>query len=480
MRSETVDDDLQVAREFADEANGYIGSLRRALVDDEHVDVREVFRLFHAIKGTAGFCGFPQVETLAHATEMLLGGLRESGEPPSARQHNALETAVETIARMTRDLALVGNTQRAPESLIVELHNLSSPGGDNARRRVAPASPRPERLALPSLGQLAGSSQPHAVDSLPHASGDDPRGDGLPAGLLPDSQLLSASSPVRINSLHGLEGHGLHAGALPSTRRARAKLDLLRALRDDLRQTSTELSGLVSARDDSALQACNARLQAACLRFEEIDLEVPHKSLGTVLSRAKANALDVASRLGKEVNVTTVGEDIRVPEHVATALSTALLHAARNAVDHGLESPDERAELGKPRVGKLDITASVQDGRTLRLRIEDDGRGLDLDAIAQRAIEQGLIRADSLYATRDELRASLIFRPGVSTAKGISTISGMGVGLDALQHVVEQAGGSIDMTTQKGKGTCFILSFDEAGAPDGPLSPRRPVPPAAR
>lgn len=119
-------DQLNAAREFASEASGYIDTLRVLLTGSDSPNMNEVFRLFHTIKGTAGFSGLRSVETLAHVTETMLDSIRDQASGISARQHNVLETTVETLARMTLDLATVGDTQDAPRALLSELQRLTA------------------------------------------------------------------------------------------------------------------------------------------------------------------------------------------------------------------------------------------------------------------------------------------------------------------------------------------------------------------
>lgn len=173
-----------------------------------------------------------------------------------------------------------------------------------------------------------------------------------------------------------------------------------------------------------------------------------------LLQKAPRLARDVAERTGKRIEVRTVGEDVRIDKSYLELLDAPLMHMVRNACDHGIDSPVERAAAGKPPTGIVEV-AVVERDESLELRIADDGRGLDLDGLRRKAVELGMARDDAPFGEGEAV--AMLFRSGVSTAKEVSDISGRGVGMDVVKREIEGAGGRIEVRTVPGKGTTFRI-----------------------
>jgi chemotaxis protein histidine kinase CheA len=173
-----------------------------------------------------------------------------------------------------------------------------------------------------------------------------------------------------------------------------------------------------------------------------------------VLERA-ARAARIAARVaGKEIEFEVAGGDVRVDRALAEQIGEPLLHLLRNAVDHGIETAKERRAAGKPPGGRVRLEVAAE-GSRVRVRVADDGRGIDTERVGRVAVAQGLLEAGARITDEHALR--LIFRPGFSTAAEISTVSGRGVGLDVVEHALEQAGGELRVRTARGEGTTFEL-----------------------
>lgn len=173
-----------------------------------------------------------------------------------------------------------------------------------------------------------------------------------------------------------------------------------------------------------------------------------------LLQKAPRLARDVADRTGKRIEIRTVGEEIRIDKSYLELLDAPLMHMVRNACDHGIDSPAERTAAGKSAIGIVEV-AIVENDESLELKITDDGRGLDLEALHKKAVELGIVRADAPFGEAEAV--SMLFRSGVSTAKEVSEISGRGVGMDVVKREIEGAGGRIEVQTISGKGTTFRI-----------------------
>lgn len=198
----------------------------------------------------------------------------------------------------------------------------------------------------------------------------------------------------------------------------------------------------------------SARIRRRFVELEERLIELRMVSLAPTLARAVRVGQASARAVGKEVEVETKGGEVRLDKSLADIASEPLLHLLRNAVDHGIEPEAERLEKGKPQRGSV-LVEAIAEGSRVRLRITDDGRGIDPERVRRAAIERGIIEPEHELTAQQSLR--LIFRPGFSTTTEVSNMSGRGVGLDVVERTVEQVGGELRVKSEPGVGTTFEL-----------------------
>jgi two-component system chemotaxis sensor kinase CheA len=236
-----------------------------------------------------------------------------------------------------------------------------------------------------------------------------------------------------------------------------ALLDGLDEMRVTLGSMADALTGLRSAVSSEKLmaaediqqrmEAMHRRLRTACLALRVVPVD-------TVFARYPRLVRELATRLGREVDVEIEGGDSRIDKSMADMLIDPLMHMVRNAIDHGIEPPEERLRMGKPRRARLVLSATEHsDG--VHIAVRDDGRGLDRTSIHAHAVARGLMAQDVHLPDRDVY--DLLFRTGFSTAAEVTEISGRGVGLDVVAHTVTRLGGTIDIDTVPGAGTTFTL-----------------------
>jgi two-component system chemotaxis sensor kinase CheA len=175
-----------------------------------------------------------------------------------------------------------------------------------------------------------------------------------------------------------------------------------------------------------------------------------------VVDALPRTAREVASGLGKQVEVELRGAELELDRAILDRLADPLVHLVRNAVDHGIEAPERRREAGKPPAGRLVIDARRERDH-VRISVADDGRGIDLDSVRRRAIEAGILHADLAADMAPADVAALVFRPGVSTAANVSEVSGRGVGMDAVKSTIEGLGGRVELESRAGLGTTTTL-----------------------
>ena len=185
-------------------------------------------------------------------------------------------------------------------------------------------------------------------------------------------------------------------------------------------------------------------------------LELRTTPLLRILEPLPRAARDVAEQAGVRVEVQLRGAELELDRSILDRLSDPLVHLLRNAVDHGIEPPDERIAAGKPPVGRIVIEAR-REKDTIRLSVSDDGAGIDLEAVRRRAAESGVVHPDLAADLTAEQIAALVFEPGLSTAAEVSEISGRGVGMDAVRSTLESLGGSVEIASERGRGTTTTL-----------------------
>jgi two-component system chemotaxis sensor kinase CheA len=442
---------------FAEELEEQLVQMRRDLAalqqdpaDREHL--RGIFRVMHTLKGAARAAGVSPIEQVCHALESDLVRARDAGTPLDVGQLALLLDTVDAFAGAREQLSagqpvdsrvLAGVLQRA--------------------RRGGGASPRVPRQDTPSQGPVPAAPTAPAdvtVSATAAAPEDEPVLGAVEP--VPADDRAPRDDHVRIAVRH-VDAIGAAAGevsllASALSDRASDVGELRAKLRDELhrdagvgagadaRQLDRELARMQRRVGDDAraLAALSGRLDDALRHLRQR----PVRELTETVARV---ARDVAREVGKEVRVTSVDADIEADRVVMEALREPLLHLARNAVDHGIESPSARLAVGKPAEGGITIEASLR-GDRLRLSLADDGGGLDLDAIRRTLERNGM----EVPPTPSGV-AHAIFDDGFSTRRQATTFSGRGVGLSIVRASVERLGGTAEVHSVAGQGTTFVL-----------------------
>ena len=218
----------------------------------------------------------------------------------------------------------------------------------------------------------------------------------------------------------------------------------------------TDLSQLQSLVKNFTLHVGN--MSKTMLNLESRLQDIRKVQVKNITRKAQRQIRKLAKKIGKKVSLTIEGDDIEVDKMIIEKLDDPLMHILRNCLDHGLESPDERIKCCKDETGKINISVE-EENKGFVLTISDDGRGIDLELLKTKAIAGGLFSLDQLAKMDPSEISRLIFRAGLSTAKGVTTISGRGVGMDVVRENVEILKGSIDISTERFKGTTIAISI---------------------
>ncbi|UID77342.1 chemotaxis protein CheA [Stenotrophomonas maltophilia] len=460
------------AQEILDRLGEQLVSLEQAPQDSDQLNA--VFRGYHTLKGGAGFLGVTAMVELCHAAEEALGAARAGQAVLQAHHFDAAQQSLDYLQSMLDAVSSGTEPGYAPPDLIAQfdVHGgaVAAPAaaaapatggsdlitddefealldqlhGGNAPTAIAPAKKADDGLISEDefealLDQLHGGAAPGAKPAavLAPAPAPAPRPVAAPAPVAKPAAkpLAEAEHTVRVDTKR-LDAIVNLIGELVLSRN---RLKTLRArLRDE------ELDRAVST-----LDIATARLQSAVMRTRM-------QPVGKVFSRFPKVARDVARSLKKEVDLELIGAETELDRNLVEALADPLVHLVRNAIDHGVEMPDLREAQGKPRMGHVRLSAQ-QEGDYVSIEVQDDGAGIDPEKLRAKAREKGLIDPEAAARLSSEECLHLVFLPGFSTKQQVTDISGRGVGMDVVQSRIRELSGQIQIQSELGRGSRFLI-----------------------
>jgi two-component system chemotaxis sensor kinase CheA len=235
-------------------------------------------------------------------------------------------------------------------------------------------------------------------------------------------------------------------------------LDQLMTLAGELVLSRNQLLQSMTSDDHRASEIAGQRIDLITSELQEAIMLTRMQSIGNVFNKFPRVVRDLARNMGKKIELTLEGKDVELDKTIIEAIGDPLTHLVRNAVDHGIERPDVRRQNRKAEVGQIYLKAYHEAGQ-VNIEIADDGKGLDGDLVAQKAIEKGLISEDQVKIMSDKDRVNLIFLPGLSTAEKVTDVSGRGVGMDVVKTNLDKLGGLIDIESEKGKGSTIRIKL---------------------
>ena len=474
---------VEEARDRIDRLGSRLPQLGR---DSEALVV--VKRELHTLKGSARMLQLAAMAELCHAAEDAV-----EAAPPDLGA--LLTRAVDRLAEMLAAVAGGGAPAAAP-GLVAELRRgaAAPPAGDADDKKRRPAAKKPARKAAkrpapePVGGEPAGGESAGAETAAGQGRGGGRRkaakgGDGgrrevridvdLPADAEPVSargpaaKLTSAEIRVDAAALDEVADRAtqLRLMALGATRIGERLYELAHLAEDGLQEPQPKqvLAVLAAMLRRQAVELEGDQrlmLRAADSQLDQVLTLQIQPLRGPLLSMARY-ARRIAASLGREVEVEIEGEDTRLDRRIARDLEDSLIHLVRNAVDHGLEPPEQRRAAGKPRAGRLRLAANTT-GSRVRLEIRDDGPGVEAQEVIQLAVTHGLVDRASAAGLGHEDAFRLLFTPGFSTRSEISELSGRGVGLDVVASAVARVGGEVFLRSNAGEGTTVALEVPVA------------------
>lgn len=481
---------------FKSEAGDHLSSINRDLLaverssdgGERQVLLESIFRDAHSLKGAARAVGFTQIEAIAHNLESVFGAARRDQIELSSTVCDVLYEGLDTIAAA---LAASHGLEEAPVDIgdLVERLEMVRQGqvpAPSARKPAIQPAKAPAAKPLPSQEKPV---EPPAVEKIPALEATSAAPAAAPHA---DEASIVVDETIRV-TISKIEALMAQAGELVVSKiSANQHLIDLRELRLDMERVKKDLSKhAVSGRlahdgshdtdktvlmevlsiYNSTLGTLSKRLFALEKRFEGeiLRLELATSNLqdgirrvrmmpfDTILGGFQRMVRDLARELGKDVVLEVQGAMIELDKKVLEEIRDPIMHLLRNAIGHGIEMPSEREGQGKPGRGTITLTVALQ-GSLVGITVEDDGQGIDVQAIRRTALKAGLIGQEELDTLTDQDLMQMTLLPGVSTSRQVTDLSGRGIGLDVVRQKVQDLQGRIDIESWPGRGTRFRLT----------------------
>ena len=469
---EIVESFIVESREIFEGLDHDLLQLERTPDDRELID--RIFRGVHTVKGTSGFLSLEQMSELAHKFEDVLNQLRQGELEFYPAMMDVLFAAFDQM-NVLLDRVVEGNMEPVDqEDVLADLQAILD------GTLVDEAAPATEEASEDTAETEASQATDDAVDASADAEPEEtsaeanpPEAQAAPASEDPSSEENDApaseakdATPEATNKSQQRAKKRLTDRASETIRVEVDRLDTLMDLVGELVLGRNRLLQLVSDAESieererllrelgdttSQVDFITSELQSAVMRTRMVQV-------GRVFNKFPRVVRDLAREFDKKIDLVIEGEDTELDKSLVEEIGDPLTHLIRNAADHGIEMPETRREQGKPERGQVRLSAA-HEGNHILIEIEDDGAGIDPDALRKKAVEKGVVSEQEAADLTDAEAFDLIFRPGFSTAKGLSQVSGRGVGMDVVKTNLRRLNGSIDIDSTPGEGTRFTMKL---------------------
>ena len=484
-----MSDEMQeILNDFLTESNEMLEVLDQRFVtlesDPTNTDLlNEIFRAMHSMKGSAGFLGFNNLVDVAHRGENILNKLRQGEMAVNPAIISIILETIDVIKAIMADIRESGTDSHVPTGAIAaKLDDILNGTTPVSAPTAAPAEP----VAAPKVEALSPAAPPAAPVAPPQTLGEILVTDGLaskeqvldaltaqqhqPEPKTPLGEILLQAKAITERALD----QALHkqekqpkpveedATIRVETKRLDSVMNLVGELvlgRNRLIKIGTQLEQ--QHESDPQVRVLSETLAQLNLVTTDLQLAVMKTRMlpiKKVFAKLPRMVRDLSQKLNKQVHLEMRGEETELDKSVADEIGDPLVHLVRNAIDHGIETPAERQAKGKAGEGQLTIAAS-QEGNSIVIRINDDGRGIQVEKIKEKALAKGLISEAELATMEHREILNLIFLPGFSTAEKVTDVSGRGVGMDVVRTNIRKINGSVDLESEPGKGSQIIIKL---------------------
>lgn len=429
--------------EFLTETNESIGELDTALVQlEQNPDNKDllskIFRVMHTIKGTSGFLNLPRLGKVAHKSEDLLGLFRDGKLQANSSYISLILESLDCIKVILTSLEATGKEAEGDDSDLI--------------RRLEEAC-NGDTTSVPAIhdnGQIedvfADVPESIAFETLPTE-------EKLP--LVDEAEKKTTDSASPSNTAAASAESGVAAQTL------RVSVDVLEDLMtlvSELVLTRNQIIQISRHQKDNDFSSPLQRLNHIVSDLQDGVMKTRMQPVGNAWSKLPRIVRDIANDLGKKIELEMHGQETELDRQVLEMIKDPLTHMVRNSADHGIERPEERLAAGKPETGLINLN-SYHEGGHIIIEISDDGRGLALEKIKKKILQNKLASESEVEAMSSQQIQQYIFAAGFSTAEQVTSVSGRGVGMDVVRTNIEKIGGSIEMNSVEGTGTTFLIKI---------------------
>ena len=443
---------------FREEAREYIERLNNLLIEMEENStsgevISEAFRIFHTLKGMAASLGYKEIESISHDLEERLEGLKKYGKGVNKEIVDRIYKGMDNI-----------------EDLVEEIGRAE---GEKGKEDITLKRSPWVKITLNKDTELPAASVAVIIKRIEQEENIEeiqPSFEEIKAGKIKDTFWVRCSNEKKVMemlvSLNEVEEVSIERKkeesrvpkvGLGGIRVNVELLDRLQNIVGELVVFSSQLSTLLNDEDKKIKGFLDVHYRTL-KELQNVVTEIRLVPLSLIFNKFPRYVGDLSVELGKEVSIDIFGSDIEVDRSLLEGISEPLIHLVRNAVGHGIETPGERKKLNKPTTGKVTVSAKRLRG-DIMIEISDDGKGIDEKEVLSAALRKALVKKEEVDSlTRKEI-LHFLFIPGFTTDEKVSEVSGRGIGLDVVKQIVRSVGGSVDIKTEKNKGTTITMKM---------------------
>ncbi|WP_020527758.1 chemotaxis protein CheA [Flexithrix dorotheae] len=442
---------LAEAHDNIEELNKLLTQLEKNKKDKKIVD--SIFRITHTLKGNAGGMGFSEVNELTHTMEDFFDEIRKDIIPLDHeifpvifKSIDVLSNLIDSISSKKRvqfrglktRLEVIINRHRKAAGLEEVDHAKKNPDRKETKKASkASGNPTPKKRTVPDTKEQIKTPLPEVIEEVNNETE-------------PEEEVSEINNKITFSDLVQVP-----------VRKLDQLLNLVGELIIEKDRIITSNPELAASNEYSMLSRISSELQYSVM-------DVRLVQVGFLFNKFHRVVRDAANLEGKQVNLKLEGTETEIDRNILQIISDSLIHLIRNAIGHGIETADKRISAGKKAEGIITLSAQAESEGVI-MKIIDDGKGIDVNAIRNKAIQRKLVNADTARHLSHSEIISFIFEPGFSTVEEINAISGRGVGMDVVKNAVESVGGSIFVESEVGKGTTFTLTLPSSMAVKGTL-----------
>lgn len=428
---------------FVSEAKEHMSVLNAHLLELEktpdNTDIlNEIFRAAHTLKGMSATMGFDKVTSLTHTMENVLDKLRSKKFNVSPEAIEVLFDCFDTLEMLIDEIITEKDKGVDAKSLVERLNSLCLVPADEApaqQQKPAKETAAAPREAVSAAAQGSKPAPQAVLEKQPEGKTAEGKACETPAAPAETSPHKAQTVRVKVENL-----------------------DKLMNVVGELVIAKARLTQIAEKSNVHELNSVINEISQFTIELQEEVLKTRMVPVKNIFDRYPRMVRDLTHKLNKEIEFIMTGTEIEIDRMLLDQINEPLVHLLRNAVDHGIESPEARKEAGKPVSGKVELTSRREKGYVW-IEISDDGKGIDAEVIKRKALEKGIITQEEAVKMSENEAFMLICQPGFSTAETVTDVSGRGVGMDVVRNLVEAFNGKLEIRSKKGSGSTFVIQL---------------------